>query len=147
MPTKTIKLDFPPSVNMRWRGGGCNTHVSRETSAFELASVYRIMSQRGQKKLPRTKITGPLALIIYLRPPDRIRRDIDNYIKAINDALTKAKVWEDDSQVQAFLPQWLEPNSKTKRGEAIITIIYGADYQKIIDEFNCIALKFGAKIC
>ncbi|MBQ9536595.1 MAG: RusA family crossover junction endodeoxyribonuclease [Desulfovibrionaceae bacterium] len=147
MPIRTIYLDFPPSVNERWLGCGKNTHITKSTAAFELSSAYRIMSLRGQKKLPRAKITGPIALIIYLRPPDNHRRDIDNYIKAINDALTKGNVWDDDSQVKSFLPQWLKPDPSKKRGETIVTIIYGSEYNKIINEFDCIAAKYGAKSC
>ena len=44
-------------------------------------------------------IVGRLEVHIKLYPPDRRLRDIDNHIKAIFDLLTKANVWEDDSQV------------------------------------------------
>lgn len=33
---------------------------------------------------------------VVLYPPDRRTRDLDNYMKALLDALTKARVWEDD---------------------------------------------------
>jgi Holliday junction resolvase RusA-like endonuclease len=39
-------------------------------------------------------------------PPDARRRDIDNYNKALFDALTHAGIWEDDSQVQRMLVEW-----------------------------------------
>lgn len=40
-----------------------------------------------------------------LRPDNRIR-DLDNYNKALFDALTHAGVWEDDSQVKRMLVEW-----------------------------------------
>jgi crossover junction endodeoxyribonuclease RusA len=43
---------------------------------------------------------------IILYPPDARRRDIDNYNKALFDALTHAGIWEDDSQVQRMLVEW-----------------------------------------
>ncbi len=39
-----------------------------------------------------------------LYPPDQRSRDIDNYNKALFDALTG--VWEDDSQVKRMLVEW-----------------------------------------
>ena len=47
-------------------------------------------------------IVGRLEVHIKLYPPDRRLRDIDNHIKAIFDLLTKANVWEDDSQVDVL---------------------------------------------
>ena len=41
-----------------------------------------------------------------LYPPDQRRRDIDNYNKALFDALTLTGVWEDDSQVKRMLVEW-----------------------------------------
>ena len=41
-----------------------------------------------------------------LYPPDARRRDIDNYNKALCDALTHAGVWEDDSQAKRMLVEW-----------------------------------------
>lgn len=36
---------------------------------------------------------------VILYPPDARRRDLDNYMKCLLDALTHAGVWEDDSQI------------------------------------------------
>jgi len=56
---------------------------------------------------------------IILFPPDARRRDIDNYNKALFDALTHAGVWEDDSQVKRMLVEW---GPVTKKGRVEITI-------------------------
>jgi crossover junction endodeoxyribonuclease RusA len=44
--------------------------------------------------------TGPIAMWIHATPPDRRRRDIDNILKAPLDALEKAGVYKDDSQIE-----------------------------------------------
>ncbi|HBU2527567.1 TPA: RusA family crossover junction endodeoxyribonuclease, partial [Klebsiella pneumoniae] len=47
------------------------------------------------------------------------RRDIDNYNKALFDALTLTGVWEDDSQVKRMLVEW---GNIVKKGKVEITI-------------------------
>jgi crossover junction endodeoxyribonuclease RusA len=36
---------------------------------------------------------------VYLFPPDRRKRDLDNYMKGLLDALTNGKLWVDDSLI------------------------------------------------
>lgn len=55
------------------------------------------------------KLSGDLSIRVVLTPPDRRRRDIDNYHKAPLDALTKADVWDDDSQVKHMETIMAEP--------------------------------------
>lgn len=47
-----------------------------------------------------------LQVEIVLFPPDNRIRDLDNYNKALFDALTHAGVWEDDRQVKRMLVEW-----------------------------------------
>ena len=51
-----------------------------------------------QKKSPT--LTCKLSLVVYLFFGDRRVRDWDNFHKLSMDALTEAKVWEDDSQIE-----------------------------------------------
>ena len=57
------------------------------------------------RRLPKPS-TELAAVEITLYPPDARRRDIDNYNKALFDALTHAGVWEDDSQIKRMLVEW-----------------------------------------
>ncbi len=45
------------------------------------------------------RLLGPLSIEIYLYPPDRRVRDIDNTFKAILDSLKYINIIEDDSQI------------------------------------------------
>jgi crossover junction endodeoxyribonuclease RusA len=42
---------------------------------------------------------GRLSVWITAYPPDRRTRDLDNVLKALLDACTHAKLWDDDSQI------------------------------------------------
>jgi crossover junction endodeoxyribonuclease RusA len=46
-----------------------------------------------------TKIDCSCAVNIFVYPPDRRRRDLDNFLKSLLDALVYSKVLEDDSLI------------------------------------------------
>jgi Holliday junction resolvase RusA-like endonuclease len=63
-------------------------------------------------------VTGPLCVTIYnvaTRPKSTKlaypKPDVDNYAKSVMDAMTKAGLWEDDSQVVLLTSgkRWTEP--------------------------------------
>ena len=116
-----LVLPFPPSVNTYWRapnkGPLTGRHlISAKGRAYQNAACAAIVEQL--RRLPKP-ISTPAAVEIILFPPDARRRDIDNYNKALFDALTHAGVWEDDSQVKRMLVEW---GPVTKQGRVEITI-------------------------
>ncbi len=101
-------LPFPPSVNTYWRAPNSGPlkgrHlISAKGRAYQSAACAAIIEQL--RRLPKPS-TAAAAVEIVLYPPDARRRDIDNYNKALFDALTHAGVWEDDSQVKRMLVEW-----------------------------------------
>ncbi|WP_312277253.1 RusA family crossover junction endodeoxyribonuclease [Kosakonia cowanii] len=117
-----LTLPFPPSVNTYWRapnkGPLKGRHlISADGRKYQSAACAAIIEQL--RRLPEPS-TEPAAVEILLFPPDARRRDIDNYNKALFDALTHAGVWEDDSQVKRMLVEW-GPTVKGGRVEISIT--------------------------
>ena len=51
---------------------------------------------------------GRFGLIVELTYNNKRRNDVDNRVKATQDALTRAGVWLDDSQVDAALAERME---------------------------------------
>lgn len=116
-----LVLPFPPSVNTYWRAPNSGPlkgrHlISREGRVFQSAACAAIIEQL--RKLPKPS-SEAAAVEITLYPPDQRRRDIDNYNKALFDALTHAGVWEDDSQVKRMLVEW---GPVVPKGKVEITI-------------------------
>jgi Holliday junction resolvase RusA-like endonuclease len=88
-----LELPFPPSVNHLWRRVGHRTLLSRSGRTFHRA-VRVILVQMGVQP-----IAGRLAVTIDLHPPDRRRRDLDNALKALLDALQHGGAYHDDAQI------------------------------------------------
>ncbi|MEQ4450953.1 RusA family crossover junction endodeoxyribonuclease [Kosakonia sacchari] len=101
-------LPFPPSVNTYWRapnkGPLKGRHlISAAGRKYQSEACAAIIEQL--RRLPKPS-SEPASVEVILYPPDVRRRDIDNYNKALFDALTHAGVWEDDSQVKRLLVEW-----------------------------------------
>ncbi|WP_446028889.1 RusA family crossover junction endodeoxyribonuclease [Lelliottia amnigena] len=125
-----LVLPFPPSVNTYWRAPNSGPlkgrHlISAKGRAYQSAACAAIVEQL--RRLPKPS-NSPAAVEIVLYPPDLRRRDIDNYNKALFDALTHAGVWEDDSQVQRMLVEW-GPKVAGGRVELTITNYHKSDGQ------------------
>lgn len=65
------------------------------------------------------QMTGRLSVHIKAYPPDRRKRDVDNLLKPVLDALTHGGCWEDDSQIDVLL---IERCEVRRGGELLIEI-------------------------
>ncbi|EAT1856555.1 RusA family crossover junction endodeoxyribonuclease [Salmonella enterica] len=111
-----LTLPFPPSVNTYWRspnkGPLKGYHlVSARGRKYQSDACAAVIEQLRRLPKPSTALA---AVEIILYPPDNRIRDLDNYNKALFDALTHAGVWEDDSQVKRMLVEWGAPVPKGK---------------------------------
>jgi crossover junction endodeoxyribonuclease RusA len=96
-----LQLPWPPTVNHYWypiifRGRLRGMRISEDGRTFRtevLCAVRKALGPVGPK------VAGMLRVDVELRPPTRAKRDLDNYLKALFDALTHAEVWVDDNQI------------------------------------------------
>ncbi|MCZ0823690.1 RusA family crossover junction endodeoxyribonuclease [Dickeya solani] len=122
-----LTLPFPPSVNTYWRapnkGPLAGRHlISQAGRRFVNESIAAVLEQLKRSPKP---ITHHVAVTVVLYPPDRTRRDLDNYFKALFDSLTHAGVWLDDSQVKRLSAEW-GPITRPGKTEITITDHQGA---------------------
>jgi len=90
-----IDLPFPPTVNSYYSKTMRGVYISKRGRLFRDLCADACNEQNAYGLL----LSERLAVDIILYPPDKRTRDLDNYMKALLDALTIAKVWEDDSLI------------------------------------------------
>jgi len=126
-----IMLPWPPSVNHYWRhvvlktkrGLRQQTLLSMQGRHFRTDAIAAI-----RKQFPvHSVITESVKVEIHLFPPDRRKRDIDNYSKGILDALTYARIWVDDHLVDDL---HLIRRQATPGGQAVLRITRNANAEK-----------------
>lgn len=100
-----IELTVPwaPSVNDYWRHvfrgkNAGRVYISEGGKAYREAVRGIYLENRSLLRVP----AGILRVEILAFVPDRRRRDLDNQLKAIFDAITYAGMWEDDSLVDDY---------------------------------------------
>lgn len=98
----SLVLPWPPSVNTYWRHVGCRVLISAAGRAYRLA-VGRYVLMNLRRFAGVTPYQGKIGLHIAAAFPDDRKRDLDNLLKAPFDALTHARIWKDDSQIQDFM--------------------------------------------
>lgn len=100
-----LNLPFPVSTNQYWRSAfGRNNKTGKLTPRTLLsakAKAYKkTVSQLVMLNRANQLLTGRLSVQVRLFPPDRSKRDIDNFgTKSLLDSLTSAGVYLDDSQI------------------------------------------------
>ena len=98
-----LTMPWPPSVNRYWRTFQGRMIISAEGRSYRKAVADQVMIQRGAKHYE-----GKLNVVIEAWRPDNRRRDLDNLLKAILDALTHAGVWVDDGLIVDLRIYWAD---------------------------------------
>jgi crossover junction endodeoxyribonuclease RusA len=109
-----LQLPFPPSVNHYWRHVGKRVLISKQGREFraEVGSLIR------RKRIEAFE--GDLIVDIKLTPPDRRRRDIDNSLKALLDAMQFGGVYIDDSQIVRLTIEKLQPDRDNSSATVVV---------------------------
>ena len=90
-----LYLGFPPTINSYYVKTARGIFISKKGREFRESVQKRKIEQLGDAACTATSIS----LDIVLYPPDRRKRDLDNYLKGLMDAITHTGLWGDDSYV------------------------------------------------
>ena len=93
MKTIKISLPYPPTVNHYWGQLGSKKFLGKKGKEFREEVIIAVYNAR------QVALNGRLHMEVYLYPPDNRKRDVDNVLKPLLDALEHAKVYENDSQI------------------------------------------------
>ncbi len=89
-----LELPWPPSVNHYWGRRGNWVYIKQAGKDFRDLSIWKIKEARVEM------IKGPAKVTLHLYPPDRRKRDTDNVLKALFDALQHGGAIEDDYLIE-----------------------------------------------
>ena len=107
----SLTLPFPVSVNRLWRGGQRRIYKSREYNLWLYEAGNKLVEQKP------AKIVGNYELTVWLYPPDKRRRDLDNYFKCISDLLEHHNVIENDWMCRELSAIWMGIDKEHPRAE------------------------------
>jgi len=93
-----IELPYPPSANTYYRHIAINGHprtlLSKKGREYRriVASLLAVARSKPTER--------PVAVTLAVNPPDNRRRDLDNILKSLLDALEYGGAYKDDSQIE-----------------------------------------------
>ena len=90
---------FPPTVNSYYSHTKRGVYISAKGRAFRATLAESLCKQI----IVDSPIVHRIILTVVLYPPDRRKRDLDNYMKALLDAITHYELWEDDSLIDQLI--------------------------------------------
>ncbi len=88
-----LELPYPPTINNYWRSYRGRVVISEDGRKFRQLVCMILARKKVQPLL------GPFDISIKTFPPDSRRRDIDNVLKALLDALQHGGAYHDDYQI------------------------------------------------
>ena len=115
-------LPMPPSVNHYWgksvkSGGGrkyVHVYLTAKANKFRSSVIAYVASLNGIRTHQ-----GRIRAVVTLHGATKRNFDVDNFMKGIGDALTHARVYRDDSQIDEL---FIKRGEVTKGGQATIEL-------------------------
>jgi crossover junction endodeoxyribonuclease RusA len=115
-----LVLPWPPSVNGYWRSFRGRQILSARARQYRVSACAAMLPH-----LRVQMIEGPVRVTERFYPPDKRVRDMSNYRKGYEDAITHFGLWKDDSQVVECHGYMMPPDKARPRVEITIERLDG----------------------
>lgn len=114
--THKLTLPMPPTVNHYWaRARNGAVFLTAKAKKFKTDVAWCLAGQKPK----RHKQDERLSVKVTLHFATKAKNDIDNRLKGLLDALTKAGVYDDDSQIDKI---YIERGEIVKGGQCVVEI-------------------------
>lgn len=90
-----LHLPWPPTVNSYYKV----TRYGQRYLDKKVRHFRDLVAESVHEQMPGVTLDESIYMEVYLFPPDRRKRDLDNYMKGLLDAITESGLWEDDSLI------------------------------------------------
>jgi crossover junction endodeoxyribonuclease RusA len=88
-----FELPYPPSVNHYYIHTSRGVKISAKGVKYRADAYYLLSKYRGKCQDKKIAVT------INVFPPDKRKRDLDNILKCLLDAMEHANVYENDNNI------------------------------------------------
>lgn len=110
-----FEMPWPPSVGSCWRAYNNRFILSKRGRDYRKDAIAKLK----ELGLFDEGISSTVSVSLVLNPPTLRRYDIDNFNKALFDALSHGNFWLDDEQVTSLT---IKKGVKTKGGNVMVTV-------------------------
>ena len=107
-----VTLPWPPTVNTYYTVARGRKILSSKGRNYKKACAIILSQNKGY-------IDGAIGVFIEAHYPDRRKRDLDNILKPVLDALTDGGIYNDDSQIEAL---GIRKSDYGEKGTIIVTV-------------------------
>lgn len=88
-----FELPYPPSINHYYKHTARGVMISDKGRQYRNDAFYLLADMRGKCQDKKLMVT------INVYPPDKRKRDLDNILKCLLDAMEHANVYENDNNI------------------------------------------------
>tara|TARA_R110000787_G_scaffold58778_1_gene133582 strand:- start:326 stop:685 length:360 start_codon:yes stop_codon:yes gene_type:complete len=110
-----FEMPWPPSVNGYWRTFRNRQIISKRGREYRVNAIERLV----ELGLNNENVSGDLHVSLVLNPPTLRKYDVDNFNKALFDAMSHGNFWLDDEQIVSLN---IKKGVKVKGGNIDITV-------------------------
>lgn len=113
--TYEFEMPWPPSVNGYWRTFNNRQIISKRGREYRANALLKLKEIGIDGEFIRDR----LSVSLILNPPTLRKYDIDNFNKALFDAISHSGFWEDDEQIDSLS---IKKGEKTKGGNIKVRV-------------------------